>query len=233
MGFFSVPFSETLSLLFPWALERKIGIHGPYIRRVIRSEDEFARIEQWMDENNEVVFIRSLLDSCVACAEHQLPEGGRSHVGTLERAAKYQGSAGARSELTELMVDVAQRLWADKDLDAVCAVPPSTPGNLGLPAHLAKQVAAALDADDISDQVSWNGPKPSIKNVDMANKWAALDQVGLTIDEALTGRNVLIIDDMYQSGATIHYLASELQEAGAESVHCLSVVKARRDTDNA
>lgn len=218
--------------MFPWDLERKIGMHGPYYRRVVRSEAEFERIEHWMEENEEVVFIRSLLDSCVATAEHQLPEGGRSHVGGLEHAAKYLASLDARAELTNLMTAVAARLWGGRDIDAVCAVPPSTPGKLGLPAHLAEHVAIALDVDDISADVRWNGQKPSIKNVDMAHKWQTLDEVGVTVDVNLEGRNILIIDDMYQSGATIHYLAAELQEAGADSVHCLSVVKARRDTDN-
>jgi predicted amidophosphoribosyltransferase len=44
---------------------------------------------------------------------------------------------------------------------------------------------------------------------------------------------VILIDDLYQSGITMQYVASRLLQAGAASVLSLTIVKSNRDTDNA
>lgn len=41
-----------------------------------------------------------------------------------------------------------------------------------------------------------------------------------------------MIDDLYQSGLTINYIAEELRAAGAHEVFGLAAVKTLRDDDN-
>ncbi len=43
---------------------------------------------------------------------------------------------------------------------------------------------------------------------------------------------ILLLDDLYQSGITMQYVAMKLQKAGAEKIFGLSIVKSLNDTDN-
>ncbi len=45
-------------------------------------------------------------------------------------------------------------------------------------------------------------------------------------------KTIILIDDKYQSGITIQYIAMKLQQAGAHEVYGLSFVKTLRDKDN-
>lgn len=124
------------------------------------------------------------------------------------------------------------RLLGDLEISALCAVPTSKPGSFCLPVWLAANLAKRVNIDDITPSVKWGGPKRSLKELDVDRKWAALEDVGLEIEADIKGRQILIIDDLYQSGATVHFVASRLQAAGAEELHCLAVVKSLGDSDN-
>lgn len=232
IGFLNLNFSETIEVLLPWDLQRYDGKFGRQYRRVIRSENEFGEIEEWIDENSEIVFIRSLLTTCIAASVHQSAPGQHTIVGDLERRAKYESDQGARSELLDRLEAVYRRLLGDLGIDAICSVPPSKPESFCLPAWLAAGLSDRLGIEDLTPSLNWAGSKPSMKEVDVDQKWAALDAVGLTIGVSVEGRRILVLDDLFQSGATVHFVASKLQSAGASELHCLAVVKALSDTDN-
>ena len=80
--------------------------------------------------------------------------------------------------------------------------------------------------------MKWDGPKDKIKELAVDAKWAALEKVGLSVGSEVKDKNLLLIDDMYQSGATAHFVASRLRAAGANDIHVIAVSKGRRDTDN-
>jgi hypothetical protein len=232
VGFLNVSFPETFETILPWTIETAKGRYGDFHRRVVRDEGEFQRIAAWIDSNKEIVFIRSLLDSCVALAEHQTEPGCRSAIGELERSAKFDANKDSENHLVEAMIGVYRRLHSDLEIDAVCSVPPSKADQLSLPNRIASRMAAELNLNDLTSELNWASVKPSVKELPVSEKWNALEKVGLTLSEAFKGRNILIIDDMYQSGSTIHFVASKLREAGCNDIHCFAVVKALGDTDN-
>ncbi|HET7575122.1 MAG TPA: hypothetical protein VFK19_00995 [Sphingomicrobium sp.] len=227
VGYFNVPFTETIGTLFPWRIfSNKYGYS-----RTIKTATEFDEVSAWIDANRDVVFIRSLLDSCVATCEHQTDDH-RSEVGELEYRAKWRDDEEAIVRLATILVETFQRLLSNARIDAVTAIPSSTPGKKSVPCKLAEALATELGIENITERVFWAGKKDTIKDKGASEKWAILDQVGMTVDVDLKGRRVLIIDDMYQSGATVHFVASKLQEAGASTLHCLAVSKSRGDKDN-
>lgn len=231
-GFFNVPFIETIGALFPLRLfENTRGKYGGYYRTVTDSS-EFDEIRAWVSENSDVVFIRSLFNTAVAACEHYISANERSKVGELEHSAKYGNSASAKEELSKILLDIYRRMHGGRRIDGIVSVPPSVPGNQSLPNYLAAHLASAIGVPDLTDQLHWNGPKGSIKELDVDAKWGALEAVGMTVGEAVAGRNLLLIDDMYQSGATAHFVASRLRNAGANELHLIAVSKGRRDTDN-
>jgi adenine/guanine phosphoribosyltransferase-like PRPP-binding protein len=222
-----VPFSESIRELFPWDIfKNKFGYS-----RTIKTEAEFDEIASWIDANRETVFIRSLLDSCIAACEHQDDEG-RSEIGQLEYRAKWRDDADAVGRLAAILAEVARRLHGTTGITAICAIPSSKAGKQSLPCKLAAALAAELGLGDISPRLHWDREKDTIKDKQASEKWALLEDVGLTVDGDLNGQSVLMIDDMYQSGATVHFVASKIQEAGAGSIHCLAVSKSRGDKDN-
>lgn len=230
-GFFNVPFIESVGHLFPWRLfENKKGKFGGYFRTVT-DDDEFCEIKAWMSENADVVFIRSLFDTAVAACEHYIGDS-RSKVGHLECSAKYENSSSSKEALVELLADIYNRMHGERKLDGIISVPSSTPGSTSLPNYLAAALASKTGVPDLTHEISWKGPKGSIKTLAVNEKWDALDKVGLNVSDNLNGKSMLLIDDMYQSGATAHFIASQLRAAGANSLHLLAVSKGRRDTDN-
>jgi predicted amidophosphoribosyltransferase len=231
-GFFNVPFSETISNVFPWKLyPNKNGQYGGYFRTVTDGS-EFAEIEAWIRDRTDLVLIRSLFKTAVASCEHYTASNIRSSIGELEHSAKYGGSIAARSQLVGVMKRAFDRIHQVPTLDAVVSVPPSTPGNQSLPNFLASRLAEEVKLPDLTTSLRWNGAKGEIKGLAVDAKWGALEKVGLTIGDEVKGKNLILLDDMYQSGATAHYVASRLRAAGAKDLHLLAVSKGKRDTDN-
>lgn len=231
-GFFNVPFTETIGAVFPWDLfPNKNGKYGGYFRTVV-NDDEYSDIRTWLSDNSDVVFIRSLLKTAVAACEHYVTPDKRSAIGELERSAKYDLSTSARNELVSILVEIYQRMHGKRRIDGIVSVPPSTAGQDSLPNHLAAQLAVELGLPDFTAELAWRGQKGSIKELSVDQKWNALNEVGMSVGQSIKDKNLLLIDDMYQSGATAHFVASQLRQAGANDLHLLAVSKGRRDTDN-
>lgn len=231
-GFFNVPFNETIGTIFPWDLFRNTkNQYGGYYR-IVSDDEEFSEINQWLVENADVVFIKSLFSTAVAACEHYITSERRSRVGELEHSAKYGNSSSAVDALVDILEDIYRRMHGKRRIDAIASIPPSKQGQISLPNLLASRLSERLEIIDLTGSVQWNGPKQSIKELDVDQKWVALENVGLTVGNAFAGKNVLLLDDMYQSGSTAHFVGSALRTAGVNDLHLLAVSKGRRDTDN-
>lgn len=79
-------------------------------------------------------------------------------------------------------------------------------------------------------------PKSALKGVSVEEKiriWQELYDGGcVELSASVDGRTVVIVDDLYQSGATMWMYAKYLKEQGARHVFGLACVKSLRDTDN-
>lgn len=231
VGFLNVPFSETIEEVLPWRLFRNSrGNFGGYYR-AINDSAEYEEIKCWLAERQDVVFIRSLFKTALACCEHYADDG-RFAIGELERRAKYDADLNARRKLVETLAGVFEQCLQGKRIQGIISVPSSDPAALSLPNFLAQKLAERLGLPDYTDALRWDGKKSSIKELKVDEKWEALAAVGLTVDTAIVGKNLLLIDDMYQSGATAHFVASRLRETGAGDLHLMCVSKGKRDTDN-
>ena len=80
--------------------------------------------------------------------------------------------------------------------------------------------------------------KPKMKQLNIEEKIATWKSIYAThnavnIDrENIRGKNVIVIDDLYQSGVTMWSYAELLKNIGASRVYGLSCVKSMKDTDN-
>ncbi len=178
------------------------------------------------------MFLRDTLALSVALGEHQLQEGGHSHLGDLEYRAKYHEDEEAIEELCASCETIVRRLAYYDRVDAVCAVPPRQGKKFDLPSVIAERLAQRLGVPDVTANFNWKGEKTSLKESPIEEKWDRLEEVGLGWDKKLSAKHVLLIDDLYQSGITMQFAAMHLLEAGAQRVYGLAIVKSRRDSDN-
>jgi hypothetical protein len=238
VGNFSVPFRQSVYPIFHkmTGLDLKEGRafqpgQSPNWWRSVRDDEEYEAIHEWMENMGMLVFLRDKLALSISLGEHQEPQGGRSELGNLEYRAKYQQDEEAIDELANRSVETIRSLPYYDDADAICAVPPRQGKEFDLPTELASRISQELGIEDLTDQFAWKKEKPSLKETLFADKWDALESVEMTY-RAIKSETVILVDDLYQSGITMQFVASHLLKASAKRVFGLTIVKSRRDSDN-
>lgn len=240
-GTFNVPFFETVGRVFKSQLgldlfENK-KIPGGFWRS-LRNQDEFDRVSAWVKQQGSRVFIRDCLEMSIALGmnivQSEVGPEGHTHLGTLEARAKAAPDEAALTELATAFADTIQDLPGYRDVRMVAAVPPRRGKPYDLPSELAARVAAALSLTNLTSCFQFISQKGTVKEARVEDKWLAWQQSGLTFSPALEGRpRVIVIDDKYQSGTTLQYVASVLRASGAGEIYGMCAVKTLRDTDNA
>lgn len=177
------------------------------------------------------------LDFCMALDFNYDPSSGkRTPLGEAEYQLKYQGSQDHLSILKYAMIDAISDL----------PLPPFFQGNVCLscvpapadsdtvPRRLARTLADELGLEFIDAELSC--PKQPLKGVSVEDKipiWQGLYSDGcVDLADSVDGRMVVIVDDLYQSGATMWAFAEYLKSEGASYVFGLPCVKSLRDSDN-
>jgi hypothetical protein len=241
VGGFNVPFWETIGRSFEVGTELKLfrsqNFDGHY-GRLVRDEAEFQRIEAWVKRQGSRVFLRDCLDMSLALglnlAGGEGGPDGHTHLGALEARAKQAPDEAAIAELVTAFTDTIRDLPGYRKAKLIAAVPPRPGKTYDLPSVLAARVAAALALTDVTARFQFAQPKGTVKEARVEDRWHAWEQSGLTFSPALSGRpGVIVIDDKYQSGTSIQFVASVLRAAGAGEICGICAVKTWRDTDNA
>lgn len=108
--------------------------------------------------------------------------------------------------------------------------------NVSMTQELAEQVAQQRSIDNLSAYIRFTNKQKQLKSATIREKWDILARSGLEVSRHLVSRAgdspVILLDDLYQSGTTIHYTAMKLQEAGLQHILGLALVKSRRDDHN-
>lgn len=150
-------------------------------------------------------------------------------AGNLEHHAKEYQNAVAARELARVMTNLIRHHPTLARVDAITAVPPRPSRSFHLPNQL-----VALIGESLGRQVGLSLAKqevPALRTLPLPEKIAALANA-FTLNESVEGSTVLLIDDLFQSGATLWSLARFLKARGAREVYGLACVKSLRDTDN-
>lgn len=200
---------------------------GNNFYRQIYSEEEYKKFEAFIDQVKEIVFLRDTLDLSIALSMHETGPEKRTVLGEHEFRVKYRSEQIDTSADTTALVAEMQRRLEElpyfKLADYVCAVPSSNP--------FVKEIINELKGFsfiDISNKISWKDKSGSLKNVETADE--KLDMIkswGLQFAEDidLKGKTILLVDDMYQSGVTMQYIAMRIKELGAKRVFGIALVK--------
>lgn len=153
----------------------------------------------------------------------------RSEMGQLLYRLKSQGDP----SVLEMIVNTVSDFVRSRDLpvDLVVPVPPSR-ANRSIPPPLAvaEGVAARLGIPLCSDCVVKVKQTPELKNVrERSKRQKLLENAFRAGGPDLAGKKVLLIDDLYRSGATLSAVTSALYEGGkAEEVYVVTLTRTRR-----
>ena len=183
------------------------------------NETEHYRCSTCRGESNAFVLARAAA-----------PYGGRLRDNLLD--LKYRGRAGLRRPLAALLLLAYQKYYAALSFDVVTpvALHPQRRRERGYNQAelLSELLAAELGLEHDADLLSRVKDTPS-----QAGSGDNARQRRLTMRGAITAaptareRRVLLIDDIYTTGATCAAAALALQRRGAASVHVLTVAAGR------
>lgn len=159
----------------------------------------------------------------------------RTEFGAYEYEAKQNGCVASIEAIAQRMCDLIKFLPPYRDANLICGVPKEESKGFHLPEELAKRVTSHTGIGDITANFRFGANKPSLKNLPIEQKWDALEGCDFNANPEsinLEGQSIILIDDKYQPGVTIQYVASQLQKRGAARVLGLCAMKTWRDDDN-
>ena len=179
----------------------------------------------------ETLFFPTTLDECWAMEGH-MERDGRTAIGELVYRAKTYagkpGNVGAAETLGTLLVNRFTRHPVVAGADLILGVPanpPKQPHNL--PELLAERLGRALLIPATAGALMKTKPTPELKNLSDPDKLAALEGA-YEVTADLSGKTVVLVDDLLYSGSTLGYLGELLRAAGAGRVVGVAATKTMR-----
>lgn len=137
---------------------------------------------------------------------------------------KYRGDASALKPLVEEAMKLCGEHPELSQVDALVPVPPSTPRAVDPVTLFCGSMAKALDLPVMRCVERARPTKPQKEMHTLAQKRANVAGV-FTVNASLAGKRVLLIDDLYDSGATLDEVAKALTRAGARSISVLTLTR--------
>ena len=219
------------------------GVLCLYLKNIGDAAGPPQEIHDWVATVGKYVAMKDYLALSFALDyERQAgnPKNPQTQIGRLRTAAKPYGGAAATAthlaaagRLAEQLMIFLNEMTCYQSADCVVAMPPSDPAKAyNLPRVLAAEVAKAWGREDLSALVVTAAVRSGLKNTPKARKLETLRGTIVVDPHAFEGRNVLLVDDLYQSGMSMNYCALLLLQAGAQKVYGLSCEKTCRNDGN-
>lgn len=232
---FSVSFEETIRPIYEVMTGSKLIFSTKYHNywHPLRNEDEIKKVESWVKSQGNRVFLKDSLFASIALSVYDSSEEKKG-LSLYFYTLKYcQWNDNLFGLVVNEFVRTIQELPFYNQCKYICAVPPR-PGKQkrDLPTEISKEVAKKLSIEDITEYFKYDGEKEQGKNLSRDEKWNAWENARLSCTKNLENKDVILIDDLYQSGISVNFVGMALQKAGCGKICGLYIVKSLRDTDN-
>ncbi len=152
----------------------------------------------------------------------------RSPLGELVYQLKYRGQQTA-AQVAAVMAD----FFNDKPdtiarIDVIIPIPPSTICAVQPVVEIARELGKQLNKPVVSDAIRKIRETPGLKGVLDPEERRELLDGAFEVDRArVNGKGILLIDDLYRSGATANAVTVALTSAGAPRVYLLAATRTR------
>ena len=204
--------------------------------------DDITQVKSFLEAIGPYVAIRDCLALSFAIdydREGGNPDASQTRVGQLRSIAKTYGKVASSQalekadELAEECLAALGKLTCYNSATCIVAMPPSDPAKpFDLPKHLAANISGRLGKPDKSDKVKTLKARPGNKELPCEKKLTNIEGTVSVDDQSFKDAIVLLVDDLYQSGVSMNYVAMLLLEAGAKQVFGLSCEKTCSNDDN-
>ena len=152
----------------------------------------------------------------------------RSEIGQLLYRLKYDSDETAVEELVDAAGSFLQK-WGIKPSIIVPVPPTKTYRKLQPVASLTNELGSRLKIPVAHDAIRKLKKFAELKNVnDAEERRQSLEGAFEIKVSRIKGERVLLVDDVYRSGATMNSITEELLKSGADTVHSFAFTQTRR-----
>ena len=162
---------------------------------------------------------------------HERFDTKRSELGELLFRLKSRADESALDDILQTVVEYLTKSWRIvASLDLIIPMPPS---NISRPSQpvlkLARGVSSRTGILVLEDALVKIKETPQLKNVYDYHERTELLKDAFRVERSLVqGRSLLLLDDLYRSGATMNEASRVLRETGnAKMVYVLALTKTR------
>lgn len=207
------------------------------------TEEQLNDIGEWIGYISQFVGIRDslrvsfALDYTCLCGD---PKREVTQIAKLRQTAKLYGGSdkpttdtlSAATQLAEASINFIKTSKSYHRIDTVLATPRSDPSKkYSLPGFIADRIAKDLDLPDLSDCIHTIKPRREMKDTPAEERLKELTDTIEVNSDAVKGKRILIVDDLYQSGTTMNYVGKLLLDNGASCVYGLVCEKTCSNQD--
>jgi hypothetical protein len=209
---------------------------GAYLYGV--SKSDLGSIEALLTTLRHLVMLRDDLTQSFALDFHYRGGGQgveRTGIGQLIRRAKGYGRApedpSAAEEIALRMARFVQVHPSYRSAKLIVAIPPTQQTQADLAARLADRVASLMGIKRSRDVLVKRRATAAQKEMKTAREKVQNVRGAFAVSRpsSVSGRRIILVDDIYQSGATLNEAGRTLLEAGAGPTLGLTATKALRD----
>ncbi len=154
----------------------------------------------------------------------------RSPLGELLYRLKFKSDRSVLEEITITVADFLTNTWQIvSGLQLLIPIPPSKLGRPFQPVvEIAKRLSDELSLPLSLDSLVKTNETPELKDIDdLDERRSLLESVFHIKDISVKGKNILLFDDLYRSGATLNAATKVLYSAGARNVYVLTLTRTR------
>jgi len=151
----------------------------------------------------------------------------RTEIGELLFRLKYRHDTGTVEPLVRAAIR-HMKAWSP-GVDLLLPVPPSAARQVQPVTLLGREIAKRLGVPFVADCVTRRKQVPQLKDVyDYDERLRLLHGAHRIVPRLVTGRRVLLFDDLYRSGATMNIITKALYDRGAVAdVFVLAITQTR------
>jgi competence protein ComFC len=156
--------------------------------------------------------------------EHMQFETTRSTLGELVYQLKYRN--GPLNDIVDTAVAFVNEQW-NGVIECVVPPPPSLHRTKQPAVLIASGIAAALGVPALAAAVIKATATAQMKNVPMHERAPLLSAAIQAGTDAVQGRRVLLVDDLWETGSTLRRVAEVLGQMGATEVRALVMTRTK------
>ena len=149
----------------------------------------------------------------------------RTRIGEKVYNFKYRNDNEAGQQIAYELTVLAKALHFERG-DLIIPVPPTVNRGSCQPVFfIAKELSKNIDVPFAEGLTSYNQLQQKMNNENKNTRKELTKVIGISSKCAISGKNIILVDDIYGTGLTIDVCSHKLMQAGAKKVASLGVTK--------